>query len=503
MKRREFLGGVVASLGAAGLPSGFTGGSTVVPASAQGPRRPNFVFIYCDDQRYDAIRAMGHQPWLRTPNLDRLLTRGGNFRNAFVTTSLCSPSRSSYLTGCYAHTTGVLDNTRESAILPETPRVLPLLEEAGYATAYVGKVHIPNLDDVFRGVGYVATFPGQGNYNNQSFLLNAKQLPTQGYITDSINRFALEFLKTRDKSKPFALMVGQKAVHGPFEPDPKYARLFDNEWMPLPPTWDDTYEGRPSYLKARRKTWHGIEGLLQKYNYSAWERQIAACLISVDDGVGQILKALEDDGQLDDTIIVYSSDNGFFHGEHGLHDKRAMYEESIRVPHLVHYPRLVKPGSTFDQMVLNIDLAPTLLDFASVGIPKSMQGRSWRPALEGKDPQGRESWLYQVQLGEGVSLGSHAVRHSRPALQIHPLSRSRQQRSGLPNEGRVAGRGALRPGERPVRDAKSGCGSCGVGDVAPDARCAEARARGDGVSRRLSVRSRHETERRELRGKCV
>jgi arylsulfatase A-like enzyme len=395
MKRREFLGGVVASLGAAGLPSSFTGTPTIVRTAAQALRRPSFVFIFCDDQRYDAIRAMGHQPWLRTPNLDRLLTRGGNFRNAFVTTSLCSPSRSSYLTGCYAHTTGVLDNTRESAILPEIPRVLPLLEEAGYATAYVGKVHIPNLDDVFRGVGYVATFPGQGNYNNQSFLLNGKQTPTQGYITDNINRFALEFLNTRDKSKPFALMIGQKAVHSPFEPDPKYARLFDNEWMPLPPTWDDTYVGRPSYLKARRKTWHGIEGLLQKYNYSAWERQIAACLVSVDDGVGQILKALEDDGQLDDTIIVYSSDNGFFHGQHGLHDKRAMYEDSIKVPHLVHYPRLVKPASTFDQMVLNIDLAPTMLDFAGVGIPKTMQGRSWRPALEGKDPQGRESWLYE------------------------------------------------------------------------------------------------------------
>jgi len=148
-------------------------------------------------------------------------------------------------------------------------------------------------------------------------------------------------------------------------------------------------------LKARRKSWHGIEGLLSKYHYSTYERQVAAALVSVDDSVGQIVNELEASGDLANTVIVYSSDNGFFHGHHGLNDKRAMYEDSIRVPYLVHYPRLVKPGSVFDQMVLNIDLAPTMLDFAGVEIPKAMQGRSWRPALEGKDPQGREYWLYE------------------------------------------------------------------------------------------------------------
>jgi N-acetylglucosamine-6-sulfatase len=372
-----------------------SGAPLVFSASAAAAKRPNFIFIFTDDQRYDAIGALGAQPWLRTPNLDRLLRNGANFRNAFVTTSLCSPSRSSFLTGCYAHTTGVLDNRRDSFIRPEVPRVLPLLGQAGYQTSYVGKVHIPNIEDALKGVDHVATFPGQGSYFNNRFLVNGKQTPTEGYITDNINRFALEFLRSREKSKPFAMFVGHKAVHGPFEPDPKYKDAFNGEWMPLPKTWDDRYDGRPSYLKERRKGWHGIEGLLAKYHYSTWERQVAACLISVDAGVGQILAELEKSGELDDTIVIYGSDNGYFHGQHGLNDKRAMYEDSIRIPHLVHYPRLVKPGTVFEQMVLNIDLAPTMLDFAGAPIPPAMQGRSWRPVLEGRDRAGRDAWLYE------------------------------------------------------------------------------------------------------------
>jgi arylsulfatase A-like enzyme len=148
-------------------------------------------------------------------------------------------------------------------------------------------------------------------------------------------------------------------------------------------------------LKVRRKSWHGLEGLLQKINYSQWQRQIAACLVSVDDGIGQIVAALEKTGELSDTMIVYSSDNGYFAGQHGLNDKRAMYEDSIRVPFLVRFPRLIKPGTVFDQMVLNIDLAPTMLDFAGVPPPAHIQGRSWKPVLEGRDRAGREHWLYE------------------------------------------------------------------------------------------------------------
>jgi N-acetylglucosamine-6-sulfatase len=259
----------------------------------------------------------------------------------------------------------------------------------------VGKVHIPNFLEKDRGADFVASFPGQGTYFNNRFVVNGKPQSSEGYITDRITDYALDYLSKRDRSKPFAMFVGHKAVHSPFEPDAKYRDLFRNEYMPLPKTWDDTYEGRPSYLAARRKSWHGLDGLLQKFNYSDLQRRIAACLVSVDESVGQLLAALAKSGDLDDTVVVYSSDNGFFAGEHGLNDKRAMYEESIRVPFIVHYPRLVKPGSTFDQMVLNIDLAPTMLDFAGVPIPGAMHGRSFRPALEGRDPKGRESWLYE------------------------------------------------------------------------------------------------------------
>jgi len=364
-------------------------------AAAAPARRPNFLFVYTDDQRWDAIAALGRQPWLRTPNLDRLVRRGATFRNAFVTTSLCSPSRSSYLTGCYAHRTGVLENTRGSVLRDDVPTVFQHLREAGYGTAYVGKVHIPNFLDKDRGCDFVASFPGQGAYFNNRFVVNGKPAVAEGYISDRITDYALDFLKQRDRARPFAMFVGHKAVHSPFEPDPKYKNLFDDRYLPLPPTWDDTYAGRPSYLKARRKSWHGLEGLMARFNYSELQRRIAACLVSVDDSVGRLVQHLEQAGELDNTVIVYSSDNGFFAGEHGLNDKRAMYEDSIKVPFVVHYPRLVKPGSSFDQMVLNIDLAPTMLDFAGLPRPASMHGRSWKPALEGKDRQGRDHWLYE------------------------------------------------------------------------------------------------------------
>ncbi len=383
MKRRDFLASAV-------VPAALTRTAPGAPY-----KRPNFIFIYTDDQRWDAVGALGRQPWLRTPNMDRMMKEGAWFRNSFVTTSLCSPSRSSLLTGCYAHRTGVLDNRPASRLRDDVPVVFPALRQAGYSTAYIGKVHVPNFMDSDRGLDFTATFPGQGRYFNNEFVVNGKRAPTEGYITGHINRYMLDFVKNRDRSKPFCMYVGHKAVHSNFEPDPKRMEPLRNEWMPLPKTWDDTYEGRPSYLKTRRKSWHGLEGLIQKFNYSDLQRRIAACLVSVDEGLGQLFAELLRGGDLDDTVIVYSSDNGFFAGEHGLNDKRAMYEDSIRVPYLVRYPRLVKPGTVFDQMVLNIDLAPTILDFAGAGRPSHMQGQSWKPILEGKNREGRSSWLYE------------------------------------------------------------------------------------------------------------
>ncbi|MCX6617906.1 MAG: sulfatase [Acidobacteria bacterium] len=396
--RREFLNRTV---GASAVVAGAPMVINAQRRAAATRKKPNFIFMYTDDQRYDAIRAMGRQPWLRTPNMDRLMLQGANFKNSFVTTSLCSPSRSSLLTGCYPHTTGVTDNERTSFLRDNTPVVFPSLKKAGYSCAYIGKVHVPNFSLADRGLDFLATFPGQGVYFDNPFQVNGKDTATKGYITDHINRFSLEFLEQRDKTKPFCMYIGHKAVHSGFEPDPQYEALFKDEWMPLPKTWDDTYEGRPSYLKGRRKSWHGLDGMLDalqnrfKYNYSTLQRRIAACLVSVDNGIRQIIELLKKSGELDNTIFIYSSDNGFFTGEHGLNDKRAMYEDSIRVPYLVHWPAGIKPGSVFEQMVLNIDLAPTLLDFAGVEIPSHMHGRSWKPVVEGKDKAGRDSWLYE------------------------------------------------------------------------------------------------------------
>lgn len=374
--------------------------SSVAPAvlsrgDAAARKRPNIVFIYTDDQRWDAIRAIGRQPWLRTPNMDRLMREGAWFRNAFVTTSLCSPSRSSLLTGCYPHKTGVIDNNRTSLLRDDVPVLFPALRQAGYTTAYVGKVHVPNFLEGDRGLDFVASFPAQGTYFNNGFVVNGKDTPTQGYITDRINDYMMDFVEKRDRSKPFCMFVGHKAVHANFEPDPRYTRLFENEWMPLPKTWDDPYENKPAYLKIRHESWHGLKGLLEKFNYSDWQRRLAACLVSVDDGIGRLLTSLQRTGELEDTVVVYSSDNGFFAGEHGLQDKRAMYEDSIRVPWLVRYPRMIKPGTVFDQMILNIDLAPTVFDLAGIDRPSYMQGRSWKPVLEGKDREGRSAWLYE------------------------------------------------------------------------------------------------------------
>jgi arylsulfatase A-like enzyme len=379
----------------------LTGAGAPLLAARRRGRRPNFVFVYTDDQRWDAVAALGRQPWLRTPNMDRLVREGAVFRNSFVTISLCSPSRSCYLTGLYAHKTGVIDNQPTSYLREGVPTVSSLLREAGYTTGYAGKIHIPNFWQRDHGFDYYASFPGQGVYFNNRFLVNGREVPTEGYITDHINRFALEFLKQRDTGKPFALFVGHKAVHGPWEPRPDHGRLFDDRWFPLPATWDDDYQGRPSYLAARRKSWHGLEGLLEALpkfkmkTYSEWQRRIAACLVSVDEGLGQILEFLGKTRELDDTVVIFTSDNGYFQGEHGLQDKRAMYEDSIRVPLLVRYPRLIRPGTTYEPMVLNVDLAPTLLELAGAEPPRQMQGRSWKPILEGKDRQGRPDWLYE------------------------------------------------------------------------------------------------------------
>ncbi len=375
-------------------------------AKARSADRPNVVFILTDDQRWDCLGCYQH-PLLemKTPNLDRLASEGARFHNMFVTTSLCSPSRASYLSGLYAHSHGVVNNfTDYPRDLPSYPRQL---KQAGYDTAYIGKWHMGEDDDSPRpGFDYWASHKGQGQYYDTTFNIDGQETPTKGYYTHTVTKLATDWLKGR-KDKPFALILGHKAPHGPFVPEDKYMHLYDNVPVEYPKT-SFTLDDKPDWYKKRLDTWHGIYGSLYGFRenvpdrtaegvatFAKFVRSYAATIQSVDDSVGEIYQTLADLGQLDNTIIVFAGDNSFLLGEHGMIDKRTMHEESIRVPLLVRYPKAVKPGTQIDGMVLNIDLAPSLLDLCGVEPLPKTHGKSWRPLLTGDDSQWRKSWYYE------------------------------------------------------------------------------------------------------------
>jgi len=357
-----------------------------------GPPRPNVLVILTDDQRWDAMSCAGH-PFLKTPNIDRLAAEGARFANAFVTTSLCSPSRASLLSGRYAHSHGVLNNfTDYPHDLPGYPR---RLQESGYETAYIGKWHMGEDDDRQRpGFDHWMSHKGQGNYFDNEFNINGERRTIKGYYTEVVTDQAVEWLK-RPHDRPFLLVLGHKAPHGgPIVPEPKFERAFDALAVAKPPTAGDFGPGKPDWLRLRVDTWHGINGPLYGLKeFDKFIRYYHATLLSVEESVGRILKTLEATGRLDDTIIVFTSDNGFFLGEHGCVDKRAMYEESIRVPLLVRYPRQIKPA-VVEKMVLNVDLAPSLLDLCGASPLEKIHGRSWRPLLAGQGEGWRTAWHY-------------------------------------------------------------------------------------------------------------
>jgi arylsulfatase A-like enzyme len=368
------------------------------------PVHPNVVYIVTDDQRYDAMSCAGH-PFLKTPHCDRLAAEGARFTNAFVTTSLCSPSRASSISGLYAHTHGVINNFTEFPDdLPSLPKQL---QAAGYETAYIGKWHMGEDNDAPRsGFDYWASHKGQGKYFDNEFNINGQRVMLSGYYTQRITELAVDWLK-KPRSKPFLLMVGHKAPHTPFTPEPKYERIFDDVEIRYPPSAFQL-EGKPDWVKERLVTWHGIYGPLFGFrdkfpdtrpeaesDFARMVRAYLATIKSVDDSVGEIVAALKEIGQLDNTVVIFTSDNGFLLGEYGMMDKRTMHEPSIRVPLLVRYPPLVKPGTVIKEMVLNIDLAPSVLDLCHApALPKS-HGKSWKPLLTGEKTSWRKSWYYE------------------------------------------------------------------------------------------------------------
>jgi len=366
--------------------------------SSDAAVRPNFLFVYTDDQRWDAMSCVqkeqgeqGRFPWFQTPNMDRLAAEGVRFRNAFVVNSLCSPSRASFLTGCYGHRNGIVNNHTpfpENNITHGT-----LLRAAGYVTGYIGKWHMDGQSGKRPGFDYSASFTGQGKYFDCPVEVNGVSKPTQGWVDDVSTDFAIDFIRA-NKSKPFSLVVGYKATHALFQPPDRTKDLFaDSEARPVPNLSSSAIY--PTDLTSNHPHVAGDAEKLRNY---------FRCLAAVDDNLGRLLVALDELKLADDTVVIFSSDNGYFLGEHGLGDKRAAYDESLRIPMLLRYPKLTGKGRVVDQMVLNVDLAPTLLDLAGVAVPKEMHGRSWKPLLEGKTDGWRRAFFYCYFFERGFNM---------------------------------------------------------------------------------------------------
>lgn len=371
------------------------------------PKRPNVLFILTDDQRWDALSLAGN-PHLKTPNIDRIGKEGVYFKNTFCTTSLCSPSRASILSGVYAHTHGVKDNFTE---YPANFRSFPMqLQSAGYDTAYFGKWHMGEANDQPRpGFNWFVTHKGQGKYYDTEWNVNGaggKVIP--GYYTHTVTELAEDWLKRDHGGKPWLLMVGHKAPHSFYFPEPKYTNSFDHVWIPYPESAFRLTD-KPLWLQDRIHTWHGIYGPLFEWrknfpdsrpeavkDFANMTRAYWGTIRSVDDSVGRFYELLKQRGELDNTIIVHMGDNGLLNGEHGMVDKRTMHEASIRIPLVVRYPGLTLPtqSKVVSQQVLTVDMAPSLLELCGASPLKDLHGKSWVKLVQKGDSAWRKSWFY-------------------------------------------------------------------------------------------------------------
>jgi len=379
----------------------------------------NVIFILADDHRYDAMGFMGKFSGLQTPNLDKMAATGAHVQNAFVSTALCSPSRASILSGQYAHTHQVVDNF---APLPPNTKFFPMyLQKAGYKTAFLGKWHMGNADDAPQpGFDYWLSFKGQGQYYNPTFNINGKQVTHKdGYTTDLLTDYAIEWMGKQDKNKPFFLYLSHKAVHADFQPAKRHAGTYKDMPIRYPTsmylTKSDTSKiwGRnakdpetgevksnmkdmPNWVKNQRYSWHGVDYLYHgTISFNDFYRQYCETLLGVDESVGRVMKYLEDNGLAENTLVIYMGDNGFSFGERGLIDKRHAYEESMRVPMLVSCPSVIKPKTKLTNVIQNIDIAPTILGYAGVATPPQMQGKSFLPLLKGQKAEWKDRAFYE------------------------------------------------------------------------------------------------------------
>jgi arylsulfatase A-like enzyme len=373
--------------------------------SSEAPPRPNVLFILCDDLRPDALGCYG-SAHVKTPRIDRLAAEGVRFANAFCTTSLCSPSRASILTGLYAHAHGVRNNFTE---LPEAlPHWPGRLREEGYATAYVGKWHMGEDNDAPRpGFDWFVTHKGQGRYFDTEWNVNGERREApEGYYTSVVTDYCLDWLRGRPKKQPWALCLGQKAPHSFYFPEKKYEHAFDRVRVRYPES-AFRLDGKPDWIRQRLTTWHGIYGPLFEWRKTFpdtrpegvkdFENMVHAywgTVLSVDDSVGRLVDFLTETGQLENTVILFMGDNGLLEGEHGMVDKRTMHEPSIRVPLLARGPGLPR-GRVETRQVLTEDVAPSVLAACRARPIERIHGRSWIDLVNGGEPDWRTEWLYE------------------------------------------------------------------------------------------------------------
>lgn len=372
---------------------------------------PNFLFILVDDLPHDANGFSGRYPFLKTPNIDRLANEGVNVKNFFVTQSICSPSRASFLNGTYPHIHGVNQNNRH--VDPDWnkfPSYATHLQKQGYQSAHIGKIHMAHSKGkkhIRPGFDYWYSFNGQGDYFNPEVNDNGLEYQEKGYITDILTDKTVDWLiNKRESKKPFILNLWHKAVHEKHLPAPRHKKLYIGENLPLPPfdTHKETFDGKPEW--QRKKTygakWKNYLPIPEKLEELKWpiryqkNIKLLRSLAAVDESIGTVLKTLEELGELENTVVIFSSDNGYFMGEHTFKDKRLAYENSMRVPMLIRYPKIFKDKSVVDEQCLNIDLAPTILDMAGIEKPDYMQGESMLDLLIGKsDSDWRNSFLFE------------------------------------------------------------------------------------------------------------
>ena len=365
----------------------------------QDSETPNVVFILSDDHRYDFMGFMGKPKFLETPAMDKMAKEGAHIQNAFVTTALCSPSRASVLTGMFSHRHGVVDN---DSPVPEHNIFFPeYLQQRGYETAFIGKWHMGNVSDEPRkGFNKWISFKGQGVYNDPLMNVDGKHVQREGYTTDIITEYAVDYL-TQKHDKPFFLYLSHKAVHAEFTPAQRHKGKYKNEKIEYPSTMANTEENfadKPNWVREQRYGWHGVDYMYHgelEVGFDDFYKMYCETLLALDEGIGSVLKTLEETGLDKSTVVFYMGDNGFSLGEHGLIDKRQMYEESMHVPLLAYAPGFIKPGMKVSELVQNIDIAPTILELAGIKTPEHMDGKSFTPLLKGEKIEWRDEVFYE------------------------------------------------------------------------------------------------------------